>query len=397
MSTTKSSGPLRAVRWGSTAGTTQIRPDVKPVLAGTAGAPLVYQKWRKALAATLAGTTNSRILIIGDSTSAGIQTASGGSYLRTTSTLLGKMLAAFVPVNCNSAFGNPERVGGATFTTYDPRWVTAGTAWATLGIFASAGGNAMSNSTTLETVSFTPTDPLTGAAYPFDSFDIYSATNTGYGTWTVNVDGGAALATVNDAGTRALRKTTVSCAAGTHTINIQRTGVGGQVYIIGIVPRLTTAKKVEILNIAAGSYTIGDLAGSAGDFTTGGVIDNIAAHLSIIDIGINDRRLAAYTSAFDTGLQTLITRCKATGDVILCLPSASSLTASAYTTQANQDAFDDAITRLAASNGCMLFSKRNLLGTYEVAQPLGWYSDTLHPSVDAYGAIAMDLAQYVLA
>ena len=350
-------------------------------------------KWRKALGGALAGQAAARILFAGDSTTAGITNAGGATRSLSPAHLAGRLMAsAGIPVNTMISFGDATKAGGSTFTAFDPRW-TVPAAWATPSNFATVGGFALQNNSDTSTLSF---NPGTGTSNQFDSFEIYFAINTGYGTFTVNVDGGATLATINAAGTRALGRQIVACTLGNHTINIARNGTGGAVYIIGIVPRNSAAPSVEVYNGGIGGAALADLSLSGGQFLYGDVAASIAPHLTVCDIGINDRRTTTYAASWAASLQALLTTYQATGDVVACLPVPSALSYSAFTTQANQDAYDAAISATAAALGIPVWSKRARLGTYEIANPQGLYSDTLHPSTAGYAAQALDLSRLLL-
>lgn len=366
--------------------------------------PSAYKAWRLALGKAMLGISDARIIFVGDSTNAGLTASAGGVYNRTHVVAMAKVLAgAGFPVNFNAAFGTPNRAGGTSFTTWDPRWTTTGTAWATLSGFSSVGGEALGNSTTTATLKFTPTNPISGAAYAFDSYDVYSCKNTGYATWTTDI-GGAALATVNDDTTRGLRVSTVSTGGGAATgfINIQRNGTGGQAYILGIAPRVVATKHLEIFNVSAGSYTSANLisgGSGASDFVARRVIEQMCAavpSLVIVDIGINDWRTLTYSSTYQTNLETMVDGYIANGaSVVLCKPVPSQIGYSAFVTQANMDAYRAAIDTVAEARGLLVYDKAARFESYTVGNAAGWYSDGLHPTQGAYAQMGLDLAAIV--
>ena len=347
------------------------------------------KKWRLALGKALAGTSNARIAFVGDSTTAGL---AGGStvFMQSIPCIAGKILnKSLLQTNLGSVFGDLTRNNPANgFPTFDPR-VGGFSSWLQTG-YGTAGGYAFGNSTNTNSLTFTPSDA-------FDTIDVYSIDNTGgYGQWTINVDGGATLTTVDNAqAVRAIRKTTVSCAPGTHTINIQRNGVGGQVFIIGIATRNSTVKTIDIYNLGSGGSTSADWISTNG-------INNLSAlqvyapDLSVIDIGINDRRLGLYTTAFQTNLQTVVTAAKVTGDVILCVPVPSSLDYSAYTTADNIAAYNAAIYRVAAASGCPVINKESIFTSYVSGNANGYYNDTLHPSSAGYAILGQQMSQLLM-
>ena len=366
-----------------------VGPGGKLLLAANS---TYLRKWRKALSGTLTGQANAKLLMVGDSTTAGLYAPSTPSYTNTPSNVMSRILnKSLVQTNTNSVHGDSTRNNPvAGFTTFDSRVGAVGfAAWNQTG-FHTGGGNAFGNATTTTSLVFTPVEA-------FDTIDIYSIDNTGgYGQWTVNVDGGATLATVDNNGARAIRKTTVSCALATHAINIQRNGVGGQVFIIGICCRNSAVKTVDIYNIGQGGAITADWATVSGGVGELSSITAYAPDLTIIDLSINDRRLGLYTSTFDTNLQTIVTTAKATGDVILCTPAPSSLGYSAYTTESNIANFNAAIYAVAKANNCLVFDKQALLVSYAQAAAEGLYNDTLHPNAAGYGFIGQQMASLLL-
>jgi len=350
------------------------------------------RKWRKALSNVLIGQSNAKLLMVGDSTTAGLYAPGPNSYTNTPSNVMSRILnKSLVQTNTNSVHGDSTRNNPANgFTTFDSRVGAVGFAAWNQSSFHTGGGNAFGNSTTTTSLVFTPIES-------FDTIDIYSIDNTGgYGQWTVNVDGGSTLATVDNNGSRAIRKTTVSCALGTHAINIQRNGVGGQVFIIGICCKNSTVKTVDIYNIGQGSAITADWVAVTGGIGELSSITAYAPDLTIIDLSINDRRLGLYNSTFDTNLQTIVTTAKATGDVILCVPVPSSLSYSAYTTEVNIGNFNSAIYAVAKANNCLVFDKQQLMVSYTQGNAEGLYNDTLHPNAAGYGFIGQQMANLLL-
>jgi hypothetical protein len=367
-------------------------------LVGPGGYPIlspsntVARKWRIALAKAMAGTQNAKLAFVGDSTTASMTGVTVLSFQNTIASTVSKILnKSLFTTNNNCTFGDFLRNNPANgYATVDPRFGGAGLAAWTQTAFATAGGCSFGNSTTTTTLAFTPLES-------FDQIDVYSLDNTGgYGQWTINVDGGASLGTVDNNGTRAIRKSSFSVALGAHTINIQRNGTGGQVYIFGIVTRNSTAKAIDIFNLGCGSSDTAFWAGSTPGTGPSNAITTYAPDLTVIDLGINDRRLINYSSTFDTNLQAVVTAAKTSGDVLLCVPVPSDLAYSAYTTTANIGAYNDAIYRIAAANNCQVFNKETLFQSYTLGQAGGLYIDQLHPNGPGYGVIGQQLAQAIM-
>lgn len=349
----------------------------------------VLKKWRLALGKALAGISNARLAFVGDSTTAGL---AGGTttFMQSIPCVSGKILnKSLLQTNLGSTFGDLTRNNPANgFPTFDPR-IGGFSSWLQTG-YATAGGYAFGNSANTNSLTFTPADA-------FDTIDIYSIDNTGgYGQWTVNVDGGATLATVDNVqAVRAIRKTTVSCTLGTHTINIQRNGVGGQVFIIGIATRNSTVKTIDIYNLGGGGSTSSDWV-TSNQIQYLNALQAYAPDLTVIDIGINDRRLGLYTTTYESNLRTLVNGAKASGDVILCVPAPSSFAYSAYTTADNIAAYNAAIYRIAAEKNCPVINKEMIFQSYDLANTNGYYYDTLHPNAAGYGILGQQLSQLLM-
>jgi hypothetical protein len=128
--------------------------------------PFPLPKWRKALADVLAGVADARVSFIGDSTTVGLLTGTGGLWARSASVVMGKLLAARgIPVNINHCWGDQTRIGGTTYTNFDPR-CALGSNWSSAaGGINLVGGSPVGNTAGSGTFSFTPLDPITGAAY----------------------------------------------------------------------------------------------------------------------------------------------------------------------------------------------------------------------------------------
>jgi hypothetical protein len=242
---------------------------------------------------------------------------------------------------------------------------------------------------------------VTGAAYSFDTIDVYYCQNTSYGSFQIAVDGGAAIGgTVVCNGARLLQVASRSTTLGAHTVNINATAAG-QIFLIGIVCSNSAQKAVRIFNMGGGSLVSGELhdghdrrlhADAGADEQHA---DAAARAASLHHRPGRERPAArAYNNSYDSNLQSMISRLQVVGsDVILCKPMPSDVTTSAFTTQANQDAYDAAIDRLVTANGLPpAFSKRARFQSYEIGNTYGFYSDGLHCSYAGYTAQGMDFA-----
>jgi hypothetical protein len=165
--------------------------------------------WQTAARNVIAGSANATILMAGDSTTRTAPASAAGTWgVNSVPPVLARAMNSVLPSSCNNVLA-----GGAVPLTTDNR---IGTAWGGGG--ANAEGGPTFLAAAAATFQFTPKDN-TGALIAFDTIEVHYDQVSGFGTFTVNVDGGATLATINTSGTNGPKIATVSCPLGTHTIN----------------------------------------------------------------------------------------------------------------------------------------------------------------------------------
>lgn len=284
--------------------------------------PSLLPKWRPKLAGVLAKTGRAKILCVGDSTTAGLGAGSGGTTNSTGARqnsypdFLGARLNALgIPTTLGSFGGYGNDTGNAA---YDAR-VSYGAGWSSSG--STIGGGLIANSSTTNPISFTP-------AETFDTIDLYFLSFTNNGTFTVNVDGGAAAATINSGASNVgYTKQTVTVARGTHTINIARNGTGGIVYLLLVDTYDSTKPAVSIINVGKSGSTSNSWVDTSLAWSTLTMIGNLAPDLTILDLGINDAIQSVALATYTANMQTVIAKAKLTGDVIAKLPNPNNLPA----------------------------------------------------------------------
>lgn len=349
-------------------------------------------KWRTAMAKVRAGAGSAKILNVGDSTTFGQGAGTGasgtiGARAKSYPVFLATILTGMgLPAHSGSICGN----GGLTdtdFLAYDPR-LALGAGWAQ-SVITSLATRTWLNSSTVNPLTFTP-------AQAFDTIEIWYLQNAGYATFTVGVDGGAPLQTINAAGAQALVKATVTCPAGTHAINIARNGTGGSLHITAINTLHSAAAAVSVIGAgwsgsAASSW---DLISSP--WSPGFAIPAIGADLTIINLGINNWRGTPPVDfdTFTTQYQSSLSRAKTTGDVIILGPVPSAYASANPQQQADYMA---ALYALAASNDVPLIDMTKRFRSYADANALGFYFDQLHPTGIGYADEAQFIARTLLA
>lgn len=342
--------------------------------------PLSLVRWRKALARVRDGSGRAKLAFIGDSTTAGLLSNGTSTNIRPKSApyaLAPRFANVGASALIDSTWGD---AGGAasssTLPTLDSR-VTFGAGWAGTGPF-SLGGAMPANSTTTNVLAFTP-------AGSFDAIDIYYVQNAGLATFTVNVDAGATLATINAAGSIAVVKSTVSCTAGTHTVNIARNGTGSVAFIIGIDCYLSTAPKVAIWNMGACGSTTANWATNTLAYDPLKAIVTVAPDLVVLNLGINDARTGVSVATYQANMQAIITAISAASDIVLQVPVPSD---TAITAQATTDAYKAAVLTLGAANNLPVIDVGYRFVRYSTANTNGLMADSLHPGMLGYQDIA---------
>ena len=333
--------------------------------------------WKAARAEVLAGTSRAVIACVGDSTTAGVGATDGtgrrkGSYAA-------KLAAALVGHGIASPFdsvvGN-QFVSTANASVFDPR-ITLGSGWAN-DTLETAGAQSWKNTTTTGAISFVPDGDV-------DTFEVWSFRNTGLGTWSWNVDGGADTNVVEAGTPEAYFKTTISAGAlGAHTLNLKR--VSGSCYIAAIVAYDSAAKAVDVLNMGRGSGTTTTINDATRAWSPVNSIPLFGADLTLISLGINDYTpatlvdLATYTS----NLQALETAFAATGDVAYVVPPQSAVSRQ---TAEIQETYRNAMRSLAQTNGRTVFDLARKWGSYDAAVAAGFMNggaDLVHPNAAGY-------------
>lgn len=166
-----------------------------------------------------------------------------------------------------------------------------------------------------------------------------------------------------------------------HTLTITRIADGKDVYLLGALPVNDATKGVRINNCARwGSKVEHTISGDSPEFVDELEIDYWEPVLTIIAYGANDCIEATSVETFGTQLQSLITRAKTYGDVLLlntaCSPAVD---------QEDLLAYSEEIESLAATNEVAYFDLVTALGGVANAVAEGYIaSDNTHWSLDGH-------------
>jgi len=345
--------------------------------------------WRAAIARVRAGTGRGKLLMVGDSTTSGTGSGSGGTSMLNGAfaTAPGRgvaaLLAAVVATSDKSLIGDqgvPAILGATAYGTYDTR-VVQGAGWNAAPTVV-VGGNAFRYQTGAASIfAFTP-------AGAFDNFKIWYIKQTPSGGFAVNVDGGASLGTVSTTGAgQTVGHSDFTVTRGTHTINLTASN-DNQIIFLGIEVWDSTVPAIDIVQAGWHGSKIGGWASVVASTTPWipvNFIPTLAPDLTVINLTINDSNAPTALATYQAQMQVLITAAKTTGDVLLVAGAPSD---TAFATNGTLDRFVDVLRLLARTNGCGLLDIPARWGSYAAANPLFPYSDLLHPGAVGYQDIA---------
>ena len=339
-------------------------------------------RYRTARTATKAGTADTLMTCIGDSTTRGFVasftdgTAYPSSWVHKLPSYVAARDAA-LNVAAEGIFGH----GGLTTTAagtnqigaYDGRVAGAyRTGLATVG-----GNHILFNAG--DTFNFTPNAQ-------WDRATVYYVRNSGIGTHSYAVDGGTATQVVGNGTPAAVLSYTVSAASvGTHTLNLA--GVTSGCYFTGIDFWRSDRKQLRIRNggLSSSASTTANWTGNTNVYDGRPTLRTLANHLVTIGLGINDMTAGTAVATFKTNITNLVNDVQgANGDVILMTCNPVQTTSIA---QATQDTYNNAIRELQASLGVAMFDTYAYFGGVNdrgQAGDRGYFSDDKHPSKAGY-------------
>lgn len=340
-------------------------------------------KWGAARANVLAGTSNAKLLCLGDSTIAGFgaKPSNANSAAYSLPAILAQQLTAN---GLNSSWqsrwtDNEWVLSGVALGTADSR-VSMG-AW-TVGAAATLGGRALLTQSIGSPLTFTPTSAV-------DSFDFYYFNGPGQGSLTLSFNGGTTT-TINEVNASyALAMATKTGTLGAATLTVQQSSAT-PVYCIGVVAYDSTVKEVSVINAGWSGANASAFSDSAFPFSSIGTLSFLAPDLTIIDLTINDANGGTSLSAYQTSLQAIITQAAVSGDVIL-LGGVPVVTTASST--ARQLAVNNMAAAVAAKNKINFISMIDLWGSQAAIATAGYgYADGIHMNSSGYAAQAAIIA-----
>lgn len=352
--------------------------------------PSSLRNYLAALAKLRNGSGNVLVSEVGDSTDVGFGAATAVSWTGARAKNAPARLAAllnsyFAPARNDSWFGDGN-VGNTALPLYDPRiaftsgqwFVDAGTT------MLSVGHSPMKSNTSGSAFAFTPANAWNKANIFYTSFS-YS----GNGSAAINAAGGSTLATYSsNTGSPLFNIGSVTAGStATQACNVVPTSTNTFI-LNGIECYDSATPSILIRNCGWSSSKVSDWATvNGGGYDPIKAVKTMANHLVFLNLTINDLNAGTDVSVWSASIQDFITQIQNGGvtDVVLMMGNPTS-TMTPSTPIAQQYLAE--IYRLARVNGCALIDLYNRWTSYAVANPLGMYSDAIHPGGVGYSDIA---------
>ena len=382
---------LALVAWNAAAQTLGPTPPLSPtpgyINLDTSKLPNTRSLFAKIRTSATANDFG-RMIVIGDSSTGGTGCGTGANFVTGARTCAWPYRLS-TALNAQSIIATtPDNVvgGGSTLGISDSYYpnLVAGAGWSLAG--TSIGPN-FRNSTTTNALAFTPTQNI-------NTCDIFYITaGGGAGTFTVNFDGGATLATQATTGAAAPGsiRVTDGGAAAAHTVNIQRNGTGGQINITGIDCWDSATNKLHVVNMGWGGSVTADWVSTSSATTAYNTLGLWATVpggstpipvVTVILLQINDENTGVSLSTYRSNLQTLITKMQTYGDVILM----TSYPIGSGISRTTMDTYVSTIRDLALVNNLEVVDLNQRFVQYNT--PAGIWRDTLHLTAMGYSDIA---------
>lgn len=371
-----------------------------PSAFGLPRTPEHLLRWKKAVGRMRTEGYRPLIALVGDSKTAGVGTDPTGQFRFASSIArrLAEILTARgLPAISESMWG-AAGTGSIPASTYDPRrsgfsgWSLAGGPGGDSGI-----GGEMSTTTGTNAGTFTPSIPVDRVRMFYKQGENNLATATA----TVTVDADATVRATLNGGSAVSYTRSPAIDLGSlasHAIKVNPAGTL-PFYLAGMLAWNSAVPAVDIANVAVSGVKASWQASSQ----RLNWLQQMAPDLTIINIGSNDMLASGATDValFTASLQATITRAKLSGDVVLTFPAigrnAASGSQAVLVGDDQRAPFRAAIAGLAAINGCALIDEQALLGGRDLAQSMGFFTDSLHENGLATAMRAENLAALLLA
>lgn len=335
------------------------------------------KNWRKGAAAVRAGTADTRVLIIGDSTTIGVNAAGVAQVPNEYQSVAATLTRGGLATQENSFFGFSAGIGSRPAA--DARLSLSG--WIRDTSLSTMGGTIMYATAAGQAFTFTPTNQC-------DRFRVFYTVYGASAQVTVQATGGTSKTIYSAASTNGTQFAStvyyadVSAASlGSNAVTLTYASGSGTFYVLGIEAWDSTKKQCIFVNAGWWGGLTADFVGTAYNFSPGNFLNNYPSgyyDLVILKAGINDCNNSVPLATYKSRLGTIVTAALAKGaDVII-------ETDNPYTGSSNFVNYAGVMRDLADENSLVFIDQNDRLESYTVANSLGFMSDGLHPSVAGY-------------
>jgi lysophospholipase L1-like esterase len=336
--------------------------------------------WCRALTAQRRGSSNAIIGCLGDSTVAG-QGAAGNELASDAKSLSWPtQLARLIPNGSWSSVWGDNNVMASAGNLHDFDARLNPSSWvvdSTIGSGTLCGGFFQGRPSS--SYSFTPTNRI-------DTIDVWYARSPRRGFFSIDVDGGKPLATIDCAGPDGFLKATAICPLGFHTVNLQRTATGANdVYLTALSAYNSAVKEVSVYNLGGCRWGSGHFVVNQHPWNTLPALGAISPNLVIFQAGIiNDWDDAIPLSTVTANMTAVIKALKSVSCDIILMSGVPSK-AGVYASYATQAAYVANMKSLAYAADVPFIDVWELFGGTWKSSAM---SDSLHPNQVGYGLIA---------
>lgn len=358
-----------------------------------------FTKTKAAIARVSGGTGRGKIICVGDSTTFGEGSGTGGNGRVgcMPKSWPAKLAASLTALGIAAVNENKTASSGISTTTVTitenrnsvkPGFNPASSGWI-LSTSTAAGGCLFTNTAdTTSVLSYAPTINVS-------KFELIDLTVSTGGSITYNVDGGSETV-LSQAGSSTLRSTIIDCGSlGAHTLNVKR--VAGNAFVVGVRAWDDTAKAFDIWNLGNCVSQTSDWITTANPWSALNAVTTYCADadLVIIDLTINNALLSptSYNTTYPTQMQSIINAAKAGGaDVLLMTGNPSRVDIIADSVQQQ---FRQALRTLATTNDLPMIDQYSKYTDWVTLNAMGWMFNANHPNELQYADLGAFLASSI--
>jgi lysophospholipase L1-like esterase len=337
--------------------------------------------WKTARNAAVAGSSNARVLLIGDS-----ETAGYGANNNVSNITNGwpAQLAPLVGGGIGSISSTIGWLHNGEGLNSDSRVSFGGWTNETAGVIGAEQIYIAASPATAAT--FLPTNNV-------DTFVVYSYIESGFDTLDVAING-TPVGTVNQNGTPGNNVTNNAFTAtlGSNTIGFTDGTNGSYVDVLGVYTYNSAVKEISLMNAGWNGASAATWVGASNQFGftwsygSVGFLNQLNPALIIIQLGANDCNGSISIPSFTSNMQTLITIAKSS--------NASVMIASDVPVESKDcSSYGTAMQSLAVVNNIPFMDFFQNFGSWANANTNGWMFDGLHPNSTGYGVMAGIYAQ----